>query len=151
MAKKITTVTKKGFKELKDKLDHLKNVKRPEAAARVGVARSYGDLAENSEYDDAKNEQALIEAQIAELEETIANVHVVEHITQVKVFYVEDDEEVEYKIVGSYEVDLLNNFISDQCPIGAALIKSKAGDDITVPTPGGMVSLKVLEVKKVEE
>ena len=73
MAKQITTVTEAGFKKLKDELDYLKNVKRREAAERVGEARSYGDLSENSEYDDAKNEQAKVEAQIAELEEILAD------------------------------------------------------------------------------
>ena len=79
MAKQITSVTEAGYKKLKDELDYLKNVKRKEAAARVGDARSYGDLSENSEYDDAKNEQAKVEAQIAELEETIAHVKIVNH------------------------------------------------------------------------
>ena len=160
MAKQITSVTEAGFKKLKDELDYLKNVKRREAAERVGEARSYGDLSENSEYDDAKNEQAKVEAQIAELEETIAHVKIVNHEDintnvaniglTVKVLYVEDDDEVEYSLVGSREVDVLNNKISDQSPIGKAIMGTKAGDSVTVDIPSGRIQLKILEVKKTE-
>ncbi len=160
MAKQITTVTEAGYQKLKEELDFLKNVKRREAAQRVGEARSYGDLSENSEYDDAKNEQAKVEAQIAELEETIAHVKIVNHEDintnvaniglTVKVLYVEDDEEVEYSLVGSREVDVLNNKISDQSPIGKAIMGTKAGDSVTVDIPYGTIKLKILEVKKTE-
>ena len=160
MAKQITSVTETGFQKLKDELDYLKNVKRREAAERVGEARSYGDLSENSEYDDAKNEQAKVEAQIAELEETIAHVKIVNHENintnvaniglTVKVLYVDDDDEVEYSLVGSREVDVLNNKISDQSPIGKAIMGTKAGDIIQVEIPDGSITLKILEVKKTE-
>ena len=160
MAKQITSVTEAGFKKLKDELDYLKNVKRREAAARVGEARSYGDLSENSEYDDAKNEQAKVEAQIAELEETIAHVKIVNHEEintnvaniglTVKVLYIDDEEEVEYSLVGSREVDVLNNKISDQSPIGKAIMGTKAGDIITVDIPNGSIKLKILDVRKTE-
>jgi len=160
MAKQITSVTEAGFKKLKDELDYLKNVKRREAAERVGEARSYGDLSENSEYDDAKNEQAKVEAQIAELEETIAHVKIVNHEDintnvaniglTVKVLYIDDEEEVEYSLVGSREVDVLNNKISDQSPIGKAIMGTKAGDTITVDIPNGSIKLKILDVRKTE-
>ena len=160
MAKQITSVTEAGFKKLKDELDYLKNVKRREAAERVGEARSYGDLSENSEYDDAKNEQAKVEAQIAELEETIAHVKIVnnEDINTnvanigltVKVLYIDDEEEVEYSLVGSREVDVLNNKISDQSPIGKAIMGTKSGDIITVDIPNGSIKLKILDVRKTE-
>jgi transcription elongation factor GreA len=160
MAKQITSVTEAGFKKLKDELDYLKNVKRREAAERVGEARSYGDLSENSEYDDAKNEQAKVEAQIAELEETIAHVKIVNHEDintnvaniglTVTVLYIDDEEEVEYSLVGSREVDVLNNKISDQSPIGKAIMGTKAGDIITVDIPNGSIKLKILDVKKTE-
>ena len=160
MAKQITSVTEAGYKKLKDELDYLKNVKRKEAAARVGEARSYGDLSENSEYDDAKNEQAKVEAQIAELEETIAHVKIVNHEDintnvaniglTVKVLYIDDEEEVEYSLVGSREVDVLNNKISDQSPIGKAIMGTKAGDTITVDIPNGSIKLKILDVRKTE-
>jgi transcription elongation factor GreA len=160
MAKQITSVTEAGFQKLKEELDYLKNVKRREAAERVGEARSYGDLSENSEYDDAKNEQAKVEAQIAELEETIAHVKIVNHEDintnvaniglTVKVLYIEDEEEVEYSLVGSREVDVLNNKISDQSPIGKAIMGTKAGDTITVDIPNGSIKLKILDVRKTE-
>ena len=160
MAKQITSVTEAGFKKLKDELDYLKNVKRREAAERVGEARSYGDLSENSEYDDAKNEQAKVEAQIAELEETIAHVKIVNHENintnvaniglTVKVLYIDDEDEVEYSLVGSREVDVLNNKISDQSPIGKAIMGTKAGDIITVDIPNGSIKLKILDVRKTE-
>ena len=162
MAKQITSVTEAGFKKLKDELDYLKNVKRREAAERVGEARSYGDLSENSEYDDAKNEQAKVEAQIAELEETIAHVKIVNHDDintnvaniglTVKVLYLDEDdeEEVEYHLVGSREVDVLNNKISDQSHIGKAIMGTKAGDNVTVDIPNGTIKLRILEVKKTE-
>ena len=157
MAKQITSVTEAGYQKLKEELDYLKNVKRREAAERVGEARSYGDLSENSEYDDAKNEQAKVEAQIAELEETIAHVKIVNHEDintnvaniglTVKVLYVEDDDEVEYSLVGSREVDVLNNKISDQSLIGKAIMGTKAGDSVTVEIPSGTIKLKIIEVK----
>ena len=160
MAKQITSVTEAGYKKLKEELDYLKNVKRREAAARVGEARSYGDLSENSEYDDAKNEQAKVEAQIAELEETIAHVKIVNHEDintnvaniglTVKVLYIDDEDEVEYSLVGSREVDVLNNKISDQSPIGKAIMGTKAGDIITVGIPNGSIRLKILDVRKTE-
>jgi transcription elongation factor GreA len=160
MAKQITSVTEARYQKLKEELDFLKNVKRREAAERVGEARSYGDLSENSEYDDAKNEQAKVEAQIAELEETIAHVKIVNNDDintnvaniglTVKVLYVEDDEEVEYSLVGSREVDVLNNKISDQSPIGKAIMGTKAGDIITVDIPNGSIRLKILDVRKTE-
>lgn len=160
MAKKLT-VTEAGFQKLKDELDFLKNVKRREAAEAVGLARSYGDLSENSEYDEAKNEQAKVEAQIAELEETLANVKIINNDDintsvaniglTVKVLYMDDDDEVEYSLVGSREVNALENRISDQSPIGKALIGTKAGDIVTVEIPSGPIKLKVLEVKKTEQ
>lgn len=160
MAKELT-VTEAGYQKLKSELDFLKNVKRREAAEAVGVARSYGDLSENSEYDEAKNEQAKVEAQIAELEETLAHVKIInnEEINSnianigltVKVLYIEDDEEVEYSLVGSREVNALENKISDQSPIGKALIGTKAGDMVTVELPSGPIKLKVLDVRKTEQ
>ena len=160
MAKQITSVTEAGYQKLKEELDYLKNVKRREAAERVGEARSYGDLSENSEYDDAKNEQAKVEAQIAELEETIAHVKIVNHEDintnvaniglTVKVLYIDDEDEVEYSLVGSREVDVLNNKISDQSPIGKAIMGTKAGDIITVDIPNGSIRLKILDVRKTE-
>jgi transcription elongation factor GreA len=157
MAKQIV-VTESSFKKLQEELDYLKNVKRKEAAENVGIARSFGDLSENSEYDEAKNEQAKIEAQIADLEETIATARVIgDHEIQTDVVSVgvsvliydfEFEEEVEYTLVSSREVDPLNNKISDQPPIGKALIGAKVGDTITVEVPDGTAKFEIRGIEK---
>ena len=157
MAKQIV-VTESSFKKLQEELDYLKNVKRKEAAENVGIARSFGDLSENSEYDEAKNEQAKIEAQIADLEEPIATARVIgAHEIQTDVVSVgvsvliydfEFEEEVEYTLVSSREVDPLNNKISDQSPIGKALIGAKVGDTITVEVPDGTAKFEIRSIEK---
>jgi transcription elongation factor greA len=157
MAKQIV-VTESSYQKLKEELDYLKNVKRKEAAENVGIARSFGDLSENSEYDEAKNEQAKIEAQISELEETISHAKVIsDHEIQtdmvnvgisVTVYDMDYDEEVEYQIVSSREVDPLENKISDQSPIGKALIGTKVGDIISVEVPDGVAKFKVMKIEK---
>ena len=157
MAKQIV-VTASSFQKLKDELDYLKNVKRKEAAENVGIARSYGDLSENSEYDEAKNEQAKVEAQISELEETIAHAKVIsDHEIQtdtvnvgvtVTIYDMDFDEELAYTIVSSREVDPLNNMISDQSPIGKALIGTKVGDVVSVEVPDGIAKFKVMNIEK---
>lgn len=157
MAKQIV-VTESSYQKLKEELDYLKNVKRKEAAENVGIARSFGDLSENSEYDEAKNEQAKIEAQISELEETISHAKVIsDHEIQtdmvsvgvsVTVYDMEYDEEVEYQIVSSREVDPLENRISDQSPIGRALIGTKIGDIVSVEVPDGIAKFKVMKIEK---
>lgn len=157
MAKQIV-VTESSFEKLKEELDYLKNVKRKEAAENVGIARSFGDLSENSEYDEAKNEQAKIEAQISELEETIAHAKIIsDHEIQtdmvsigvyVTVHDMDFDEDVGYQIVSSREVDPLENKISDQSPIGKALIGTKIGDVVTVEVPDGVAKFKVIKIEK---
>ncbi len=157
MAKQIV-VTEASFKKLKEELDYLKNVKRKEAAENVGIARSFGDLSENSEYDEAKNEQAKIEAQIAELEDNIAHAKVIaDHEiptdtvsvgVTVTLYDIDFDEEVAYTIVSSREVNPLNNMISDQSPIGKALIGTKVGTTVTVDVPDGTAQFKVLNIEK---
>ena len=157
MAKQIV-VTESSYQKLKEELDYLKNVKRKDAAENVGIARSFGDLSENSEYDEAKNEQAKIEAQISELEETINHAKVIsDHEIQtdmvsvgicVTVYDMDFDEEVEYQIVSPREVDPLENKISDQSPIGKALIGTKVGDIVSVEVPDGVAKFKVLKIEK---
>ena len=157
MAKQIV-VTASSFQKLQEELDFLKNVKRKEAAENVGIARSYGDLSENSEYDEAKNEQAKIEAQIADLEETIRNAKVIaDHEVQtdvvgvgvtVFVYDFELEEEIEYTLVSSREVDPMNNKISDQCPVGKSLNGTKVGDIVTIDVPDGVVKLEVRRIEK---
>ncbi|MBQ9748933.1 MAG: transcription elongation factor GreA [Clostridia bacterium] len=160
MAKQIV-VTATSFQKLKEELDYLKNVKRKEAAENVGIARSYGDLSENSEYDEAKNEQAKIEAQIADLEETIRNAKVIaDHEVQtdvvgvgvtVLVYDFELEEEIEYTLVSSREVDPMNNKISDQSPVGKSLNGTKVGDIVTIEVPDGTVRLEVRRIEKHEQ
>lgn len=157
MAKQII-VTEEGLKKLESELDHLKNVKRKEVVEAIGVAKSFGDLSENSEYDEAMNEQAKIEAKIRELEEQLKVIKVVSSSDintdsvnvgiSVKVYDEDFDEEVVYTIVGSTEADPMSNKISDQSPVGNALIGRKVGEVVTAETPGGEVKLKILEIFK---
>ena len=160
MSKQIV-VTESGLKKIKDELEFLKNVKRKEAAENVGIARSFGDLSENSEYDEAKNEQAKIEAQISELEETLAHVKVIgDHEIQtntvsigvsVVLYDIEEDEEIEYHLVSSREVNPLENKISDQSPLGKAIIGAKVGDVVTAEVPVGTIKVKIVDIKKNDE
>ena len=157
MAKQIV-MTESGLEKLKEELDFLKSVKRKEAAENVGIARSFGDLSENSEYDEAKNEQAKVEAQIAELEETIKRVTVISDSeiqtdsvrpgVAVGVLDMEFDEEDEFMIVNSHEVDPVARKISDQSPIGKALIGAKVGDVVTVEVPDGTAQFKILKITR---
>ena len=157
MAKQIV-MTESGLEKLKEELDFLKSVKRKEAAENVGIARSFGDLSENSEYDEAKNEQAKVEAQIAELEETIKHVTVISDSeiqtdsvrpgVTVGVLDMEYYEEDEFTIVNSHEVDPAARKISDQSPIGKALIGTKVGDIVTVEVPDGTAKFKILKITR---
>lgn len=157
MAKQIV-MTESGLEKLKEELDFLKSVKRKEATENVGIARSFGDLSENSEYDEAKNEQAKVEAQIAELEETIKHVTVISDSeiqtdsvrpgVTVGVLDMEYDEEDEFTIVNSHEVDPAARKISDQSPIGKALIGTKVGDIVTVEVPDGTAKFKILKITR---
>ena len=150
--------TKEGYQALVDELEYLKGTKRQQVKEDIATARSFGDLSENSEYDEARNEQAKVEARITELEELILNAVIVDESkidtsivnmgSVVKVYDVEFDETDEYSIVGSNEVDALANKISDMSPIGKALIGRKAGDEVTVETPGGLVHLRIVEVSR---
>ncbi len=158
MSAKQMVVTDEGYKKLVDELEYLKTTKRKEVVEAIKVALSFGDLSENSEYDEAKNEQAKTEARISELEETLSNVKVIsnDEITtdevnvgsKVKIYDKDFDEEVEYTIVGSTEANPLKNMISDQSPIGNALLGAKVGDEVSVETPNGVVEIKVLEISK---
>ena len=151
-------VTEDGLKKLQDELHYLKTVKRKEVVEAIRVAIGFGDLSENSEYDEAKNEQAKTEARIQELEETLKNVKLVNEDevhtesvnvgNKVKVFNEKYKEEDEYTVVGSTEANPLMNYISDQSPIGRALIGAKVGQTVKVDTPKGAMKLKILEITK---
>ena len=157
MAKQII-VTEEGLKKLNEELEYLKTTKRKEVVEAIRIALSFGDLSENSEYDEAKNEQAKTEARISELEESLKHVKVISdsevntdtvNIGNIVVVYdIEFDEEIEYTLVGSTEADPLENKISDQSPIGSSLIGRTVGETVDVHTPGGVIQLEIREIKK---
>ncbi len=155
---KIVRLTEDGLKKLVDELEYLKTQGRSDIAERIKIARGYGDLSENSEYDDAKNEQAKIEARIAEIESIIKN-HVIITDDEINgdVVTVGVDVEIKlsgakssvtYHMVGSAEADPLNFKISDESPVGKALMGQKVGDKVRVETPGGEVTYKIISIKK---
>lgn len=155
-----TFVTKEGLKMLKDELDKLKNVERKLVAEQLKEAISYGDLSENAEYEEAKNKQAFIEGRIAELEQQVKNAHVISesdakahkgstveigsHVTIQNV--TEHTEPESYTIVGSMEADPLQHKISNESPIGKALLGHKKGDTVDVKAPAGSFQYEILKV-----
>lgn len=155
---KAVLLTSEGLKNLQDELETLKTVTRNEIAEKIKIARGFGDLSENSEYDEAKNEQAKIEARIVELEAMLKNAQVIDDIDvadgkiaigcTVKLLDVEYDEEATYTIVGSAESNPKEYKISDESPVGEALIGHVAGDTVTVATEAGHLQFKVLEVSR---
>lgn len=158
MAVKQFKLTADGLKRLEEELDRLKTVTRVEVSEKIKVARSFGDLSENSEYDEAKNEQARVEARIAELELMVKNAVVVEETktdaktigfgSKVKLLDVEFNEEMIVTLVGSAESDPMNGLISDESPIGAALMGKKAGASVVAETPSGELKFKIKEIIK---
>ncbi len=157
MAKNVF-LTPEGLKELENELDFLKTEKRTEIAEKIKIALSFGDLSENSEYDEAKNDQAKLEARIAEVEAMLKNAKVIEaheldkdsiHIgTRFKVLDVEFNEELEYQMVGSAEADPMEGKISDESPVGQALLGKKAGDTVVAETPSGELRFQVIQILK---
>ena len=157
MAKQII-VSKEGLKKLQQELEHLKTVKRKEVALAIQKARAYGDLSENSEYDEAKNEQAEIEGKIAHLEETLENAIVLDDSelgtdkvnvgNKVMVHNIDTDEDCEYKIVSTTEADPIQFMISDDSPLGKALLGQRKGDSINVETPMGIVKYTITNISK---
>ena len=161
MAQKVVSLTLEGKAKLEAELAELKSVKRKEIAEKIKVARSYGDLSENSEYDEAKNEQAIVESRIATLEATLKNAVIVEDDAapvddedtiwlgnKVTVLDVEFGDELVYDIVSSIEADPMNGKISDDSPLGKAMLGRKAGDTIEVEAPIGTLQYKILKVEK---
>src|SRR6056297_451368 len=153
-------LTEEGYEKLEEELDHLVNVKRREVAKRIKVAREFGDISENSEYDDAKNEQAFVEGRIKEIKNMLTNAKVVkdEDITDKKVNLgtkvmlhdLDNDEKINYTLVGSAEADPLNYKISNESPIGKAILGHVIGDEVTVETPAGEVDYEIISIKKVK-
>ncbi len=158
MVEKEILLTPEGLKKLEDELDCLKTEKRKEIAERIKEAIAFGDITENAEYDEAKNEQAKIETRIAKLEATLRkakiidedeiSVDVVNIGATVKVKDIEFDEIVEYTIVGSAEADPYDLKISNESPVGKALLGREAGDIVDVQVPDGVTKYKILEIKR---
>lgn len=158
MEEKEVLLTQEGYDNLEKELEYLKTEKRTEISERIKVALGFGDLSENSEYDEAKNAQAENEIKIAELENKLRYAKIINESeidtktvqvgNRVKVLDMEFDEELEYTIVGSTEVNLAENKISNESPIGKALLGAKKNEVVEAQTPGGIVKFKVLAIKK---
>lgn len=155
---KQLVLTSEGLKKLENELDTLKSVTRNEVSEKIKVARSFGDLSENSEYDEAKNEQARVEARISELEQILKNAVVLdestitgEHVnigTKITVKNLKNNKEYSYTIVGSAEADPLNGKLSDESPVGAALLGHTEGETVTAETPAGEVSYEIIKISR---
>lgn len=161
MNKPITVLTKDGVAKLEAELENLKTVRRREVAEKIKVALSFGDLSENSEYDEAKNEQGIVESRIAEIEATLAHAQIIDEDdittekvsigTVVKILDVEMEEEMEFQIVGTSEANIDKGQMSDESPIGAALLGRKIGETVDVETPSGTIQFEILNISKKED
>lgn len=157
MIDKEIILTKQGLKKVENELEELKAVKRKEVAEKIKQALAFGDISENSEYDEAKNEQAQVEERIAKLETMLRKARIVDESqiskdvvsigSTVKVMDLEFDEEVEYTIVGSAEADPYELKISNESPVGKALLGHKVGETVEVQIPDGITKYKILEIK----
>jgi transcription elongation factor GreA len=158
MADKEVLLTREGLQKLDEELEHLKSVKRREVAERIKLAISYGDISENSEYEDAKNEQAFIEGRIMTLEKMLRNARIISEDevntdvvsigSTVTLKDVEFDEIITYTIVGSAEADPASNKISNESPVGRALIGKSVGSTVDVQVPAGTIQFQILEIKR---
>lgn len=156
MTEKKLILTKEGLQKLEDELNELKVVRRKDVAEKIKEARGQGDLSENAEYDAAKEEQAEIEARIIEIEDILVNAEIVSDDEidkdtvsvgcRVKLFDVEFDEEIEYLVVGSTEADPMGGKISNESPLGKAIIGHHVGEEVSFETPDGVCQYKVLEI-----
>jgi transcription elongation factor GreA len=157
VVEKDVVLTQAGFEKLKATIEELETVKRREVAERIKSAREFGDISENSEYDDAKNEQALLESRIAKLKEQLRSARVIDTSdipkdvvsigSKVKVKYVDDGETDEYEIVGSAEADPGNRRLSNESPVGRAVLGHKKGDVVEVAAPAGPIKLQIVSIK----
>lgn len=158
MTNKEIVLTYEGLKKLEEELDYLKSVKRREVAEKIKIALGYGDLSENSEYDEAKSEQANLEIRIIQIENMLKNAKVIDEDdiktdavsvgSKVKLLDQEFNEEIEYNVVGSTEADPSQNKISNESPLGAALIGKKVGNIVEVKAPAGEIKYKILAITK---
>jgi transcription elongation factor GreA len=153
---KEVLLTQEGFEKLEAELEKLKTVKRKEVAERIKQAIAYGDISENSEYDEAKNEQAFIEGRIVTVENMLRNARIIKDEdrqegkvslgSKVKVLDLEFDEEITYKIVGSAEADPLEDLISNESPLGSVLLNKAIGEEVDVTAPAGKFRYKILDI-----
>lgn len=158
MNKPIMVLTRKGEQQLKDELNELRSVRRREVAEKIKVALSFGDLSENSEYDEAKNEQGIVESRIAEIEQTLAHAEIIDDDdvstekvgigTTVKILDLDLDEEMEFKMVGTKEADIDNGKMSDESPIGKGIMGHAPDEIVTIEAPSGEIRIKILEIRK---
>ena len=154
MSKKDILLTSEGFLELEEELNNLKNVRRPRVIEAIKDARAQGDLSENADYDAARNEQAEVQGRIKQIAFMLANAQIIEKSSNhtvdlgstVTISYVDDDEEEVYSIVGRMEADPFENKISNESPIGKAIIGKKEGDTINVESPTGSYQIKIVKV-----
>ena len=154
---KDVILTKEGYQKLKDEIEYLSTDRRREVADRIKTAREFGDIAENAEYDDAKNEQAMLEARIAKLEERLAAARVIEKRdiakdvvsigSKVRLRDVDAKQTIEYHIVGSAEANPAEYKLSNESPVGQAILGKKKGETVEVKTPRGSLKYKILEIK----
>jgi transcription elongation factor GreA len=154
---KEVILTAEGYEKLKQEIEYLQNDKRREVADRIRVAREFGDIAENAEYDDAKNEQAMLEARIAKLEEQLSAARVIDEdeITsdvvsigsRVKLKDMDDNKTVEYHIVGSAEANPAEQKLSNESPVGKAILGRKKGEVVEVAAPRGALKYKIMDIK----
>ena len=151
-----TVVSAEGLRQMEEKLKYMTTVRRAEVAEHLNIARGFGYLSENAEYDEAKDEQAKLEADIVELEAALRNVIVIDGEistdavnvgTTVRVLYLDEGDEEEFTIVGARESDPMNNKVSNESPIGVALLGHKMGETVSVEAPDGAYDLKILEIK----
>jgi transcription elongation factor GreA len=158
MSDKEVLLTPDGLKKLEEELENLKSVKRREVAERIKIAIGYGDISENSEYEDAKNEQAFIEGRIITLEKMLRNARIINNDeidvdmvgigSTVLVEDLEFNEKMEYTIVGTAESDPMQNKISNESPVGKAILGKKKGAVVEVNTPAGIIHYKILDIKR---
>ena len=157
MTEKQVMLTEEGLKKLEEKLEHLKTVRRTEVSERIKQAISFGDISENSEYEDAKNEQAFIEGEIMTIENMLRNAKLIEEGQDTDTVVIgctvvlkdiEFDEDLEYAIVGSAEADPMEGRISDESPVGKAVLGHSVGDIVDVVVPAGTLKYEVLEIKQ---
>ena len=154
--KKEVILTKEKLEKLEDELEYLKTKKRPEMAEKIKIARSFGDLSENADYDEAKNEQGEVESRIMKIEDMIRNAKTIEVIENsdtvgvgntVTLYDEEFDEEVIYKLVGTAESNPLEGYISNESPVGEAIIGHKVDDRVEVETPNGKMYFVIKNIK----